>query len=259
MESQKEKMARMTGQMSGEKTNFFKLNEVLMSGDDGSFKLRELLAEKKQDEKSPVHDLGKELRGVVLRMRWKLSKYKEEGDTGSFISSTEYDSKNTDKVIIFPSKDKGIAVQMKEKYGLGTQRVVYFYLPERDEVVRLNIKASGLTGDKNPDPVNQMGLFEYMDYLTGNELIANEVITICTGVHRADPKGNKRKDYFATSFAPGPEVEDKEKMQGLTEEIWNKTQPTEPRLPTKESEPQDETGAQNEAMDKVIDDSEIPF
>ena len=160
----KEEIMRMTGQHAGERTPTYKLNEVTMSGDDGSFRMRQVLSEKGEDGRYPTKDLGKELNGVILKMRWRFFRFEEETQS---LSSTEYDNKNTDQITVFPSKEKGLAFAMKEKYGLSTQRVVYLYMPSEKQVVRLIVKASALSGDKNPN--KEMGLFEYIDDLNSTE------------------------------------------------------------------------------------------
>ncbi len=43
-----------------------------MSGDDGSFRMRQVLSEKGEDGRYPTKDLGKELNGVILKMRWQF-------------------------------------------------------------------------------------------------------------------------------------------------------------------------------------------
>lgn len=222
----REEMKKMLGQNESQGQAFLKLNEVQMSGDDGHFNLREILT-RKEGEKAEKTDLGKELRGVILRMRWKLSKYKEDASGGTFISSTEYDDKNQDEVMIFPSKEKGNVVAMKEKFALATQRVIYFYIPERDETVRFVVKSSAMTNENNPKDKagtpTGMGLFEYQALLQSDDLLLNEVITVAKGIYREDPNGNKRKNYWATTFEKGDMVEDYEKMSTLTEEIYAKT------------------------------------
>jgi len=217
----KEEIKKITGQQGAERTPFYKLNEVTMSGDDGSFRLRELLADKNAEGRYNIEQLGNELSGVILKMRWKLSKYEEDSQS---LSTTEYDNKNTDIVTVFPSKEKGKAVVMKEKYALSTQRVVYLYLPAKQQIVRLIVKASALTGTNNPG--KELGLFEYVDTFNNDtNSLLNEYITVCKGVHRPDPKGNKRKDYFAMSFSLGRKLTDSELVKTLEmiEDVHGKT------------------------------------
>jgi hypothetical protein len=58
-----------------------------------------------------------------------------------------------------------------------------------------------------------MGLLEYIDDLNSSESLVHEYITTATGVHRADPKGNKRKDYVAMTFKVGRVLTDGEKAE----------------------------------------------
>ncbi len=200
-------------------TPFYKLNKVQMSGDDGAFKFTDLLSEREQGQKPDQVDLGKDIKGVILKMRWALSKYDEP--TGIYTSSTEYDNKNTDQVTIFPNKEKGNVIDMKAKYGLSTQRIIFFYLPKKQQVVRLIVKASALTGDKNPN--KEMGLFEYQSDL--GDTLPCEIMTACTGVFREgknqDGSKNKRKDHYAMSFIKAADLDETQfaKVQDLMVEI----------------------------------------
>lgn len=243
----REEMKRMLGQNESQGQAFLKLNEVQMSGDDGHFYLREVLT-RKEGEKAEKIDLGTEIKGVILRMRWKLSKYKEEASGGTFISSTEYDNKNTDEVTIYPDKEKGSVPNLKQRYALATQRVIYYYLPERNETVRFVVKSSAMTNENNPKEkdgaIMTMGLFEYQASL--GDLLLNEVITLAKGIYREDPNGNKRKNYYATIFENAGTVEDYEKMAALTEEIYGKTTKDATRSTAESTPPQQTTGETDE-------------
>ena len=76
----------------------------------------------------------------------------------------------------------------KEKYGLGSKRVLYVYLPSRDEIVRVIVKPSALDGDKNPN--GEMGLFNYVDVFRKGSDFLHEYQTKFFGVERKDPSGN---------------------------------------------------------------------
>ena len=248
------------GMDSGERVPQYKLPKVTMSGDNGEFKLLDLTAEKGEDNKYPQRDLGKSIDGVILKMRWQLQRYEEgkNGTNSTFYSSTEYDNKFKDDVTVFPTKDKGNAVAMKEKHNLGTVRIVYFYMPKEKQIVRLVVKASALSGDKNPDSETQLGLFEYLDEYANTETLPCEFITTCTGVHRADPNGNKRKDYFAMTFAAGRKLTESEfaKVEAMMLDVNEKTMSPKPI--------EDEMEQQDKALDEALaseDDiaSSIPF
>lgn len=217
----------MTGQENGERVVAYKLNEIRMSGDTGEFSFVEFLGEKGEDGKYPSQPLGKEIQGVILKMRWRLFKYEEMPDGSPKISSTsEFDNKLTDKIVIFGSNEKGLAVDLKEKYGLATQRVLYVYLPSLKEIVRIAVKASSLSGDKNPN--KEQGLFEYLDKFNSDKEYVHEYLTKFGSVERKDPKGNKRKDYCAMSFSIGEKVTDasKEKVIEMIKDVHERTSKT---------------------------------
>jgi hypothetical protein len=86
------------------------------------FVLRETLGEKGEDGRYPTKELGKTVGGVILKMRWRLAKFETNKPS---IMSSEYDKKNTDTVVLFGSNEKGLAVDLKEKYSLGSQRVLF--------------------------------------------------------------------------------------------------------------------------------------
>lgn len=213
-------IAKMTGQNSGEKVTAYKLNEVRMSGDDGSFSFRCLLSEKK-DGKYVSQPLGKTVDGVILKMRWRLAKYNEP-PAQSYMTS-EYDFKTTDTVIEFSTKKKGTAAQIKEELGLGSQRVLYVYVPAQKEIVRVIVKPSALSSENNPG--KEFGLFDYVQSFTDENIGVHEFVTQFGSVHRPDKNGNKRKDYFAMTFTRGRALTEteKEKVIGLIREVHEKT------------------------------------
>src|SRR5690554_3550774 len=100
---ERDEMKKMLG-MGGESSGpFYKLNKVAMNGDDGTFILTDLLAEREKGAKPAKKDLGKEISGVILKMRWALSKYNEP--PAQSYNSTEYDDKWKDPVTVYPSRD----------------------------------------------------------------------------------------------------------------------------------------------------------
>ena len=262
-----EQKKAMLGMTSGGGQAFYKLNKITMSGDDGTFKHTDLLTEREKGTKPTIEELGKQLDGVIVKMRWALSKYDEPNST--FYSSTEYDDKWKGEVTIYPPKDKGSVETMKAKYGLGTQRIVYFYVPARKEIVRLIVKASALSGkDKNPN--GELGLFEYMDEYAQTETLPCDFITSCTGVFRKgknqDGSPNKRKDHFAMSFKIGRQLteSEQEKVQKMMIEVNEKTHapvqeesaPESAPEPPKESDPMDNFPPKDVSEENV---SSIPF
>ncbi len=214
-------LAKMTGQEGGERVVAYKLNEVRMSGDDGSFSIIELLSEKVEG-KYVVKPLSA-LAGVVLKMRWRLSRFDELPDgTGKYTTTSEYDDKNKDTVIIFGKNEKGLAVDLKEKYGLSSQRILYVYVPFLKEIVRVVVKPSALSGEKNPG--KELGLFEYIDEYNASETYVHEYLTMFGSVLREDAK-NKRKSYYAMTFKTGRQLSETEleKVVTMIKEVHQKT------------------------------------
>lgn len=222
-------IASMTGQKGAERTPAYKLNEIKMSGDDGAFSIKEVLSEKGEDGKYPVRPLGEAVDGVILKMRWRLTRYVES--PGRSLMTSEYDNKNTDKVIEFSTGDKGVAVDMKEKHKLSTQRVLYVYIPKEKEVVRIIVKASALSSDNNPeiDGKRALGLFEYIDEYNSSETYVHDYVTHFSSVFRegknSDGSKNKRKDHYAMTFEAGRILTDteKEKVLGMIKDVHEKT------------------------------------
>jgi hypothetical protein len=204
--------------MGGERVAAYKLNEIKFNGDTGEYVLRKVLSEKGEDGKYPTQELGKTIRGVILKMRWRLAKYEENKPS---ILTSEYDSKSKDTVVVFGSGEKGNAAAIKERYALSSQRVLYIYIPGKNEIMRLIVKASALSGDKNPN--KEMGLFEYVDSFNQENDFMHEYVTVFSGVKREDP--NPRKNYFAMTFATGDHLapEQIEKIVGLVKEVHEKT------------------------------------
>lgn len=215
----------MLGMNSGGGEAFYKLNRVQMSGDDGSFKWTDLTSDREKGAKLTSEDMGKQLDGVILKMRWALSKWNEAEKT--YLSSTEYDDKWKDKITVYPSRDKGSVEQLKAKYALSTQRILYFYLPKKQEVVRFIVKASALSSERNEN--GELGLFDYIQEYTDTDTYPCDYVTTCIGVFRAgkndDGTANKRRDHYATTFKQGRALteSEQEKVQKLMIEVNEKT------------------------------------
>lgn len=258
MERNREELRKWMGLNTEGGTPTYKLNKVTMSGDDGKFKLTDLLSERPKGEKPNNEDLGEVIEGVILKMRWQLTRF----DETTSLSSTEYDNKWKDEVTVYPMKEKGNAATMKEKHSLNTVRVVYFYVPKKAQIVRLIVKASALTGgEKNPG--GEHGLFEYIDEYAQTETLPCEFITACKGVFRegknADGSKNKRKDHYAMSFKSGRELTDSEfeKVEAMMIEVNEKTSAVKPE--TKPEIEEDVAGKGLEASSQEIDLNDIPF
>lgn len=206
----------------------YKLNEVTMSGDTGEFFLKDILKGKDDNGKYTITSLGKTLDVVFIKLRWKLNKYEEVGGFKTFSSSTEYDDKHTDTVTIYPTKESGLAVAMKEKYMMKTVRIIYCYVPTLKQVVRLTVKSSALTGDENKD--GAFGLFEYQSDLTHKKQHVYTVTTRLNSVVRNE--GDRRKEYRAMVFSMSNvlSTEQFEKIRALIYEVNE-------RIGTKKTEP----------------------
>ena len=63
-----------------------------------------------------------------------------------------------------------------------TQRVLHTYVPGLNQTVRIIVKASGLSADKNPNA--EFGLFEYMDSFNNEGTYLHEYLTEFTPVWR---------------------------------------------------------------------------
>lgn len=220
-------LAEKMGLGGGEKVAAYKLNEVKMSGDTGIFTLREILSEKGEDGKYPTVEIGKAFAGVILKKRWRLFRYEEkpDGKGGQFVTTymtSEYDLKNKDAVVLFNNGEKGVAAEIKAKYNLGTQCVLYVYLPGRKETVRVVVKSSALGSERNPE--DALGLFDYLDSfnIDAGEFPC-DYQTQFSGVYREDEK-NKRKSYWAMTFKRGAEVseENRAKVRDMIEEVHKK-------------------------------------
>lgn len=210
----KEELKKMLGQNDSKAP--FKLNQVALNGDTGKFMFTELLGEQ-VDNKYPRIDLGDNLKGVILKMRWRLYSYDESTKTST--STSEFDDKNTDTIIVFRTKEKGLAVDIKEKHGLTTQRVLYVFLPSRNETVRMYVKPSGFSGAEEAGKKIDMGLFDYMNSFTKDELVC-DYVTLFKSIYREN-KDNPRRNHWAAIFERASEVleENKEKIYGMVEEV----------------------------------------
>ncbi len=266
----REQMKAAMGMNQGEGKAFYKLNKVQMSGDDGTFKLVDLMSEREKGARPNSEELGKSIEGVILKMRWQLSRFEESGS----YNSTEYDNKWEDEVTIYPNKEKGTVEAMKAKYNLSTQRVVYFYLASKKEIVRLIVKSSAFSKEKNPN--GELGLWDYIAEF-GEDLLACEFMTICTGVARKgtnkDGSENKRKNHVAMSFKRGAQLTEVQfaKIQELMEEVQEKTtNHVEVRTYGMDDKSQNDESAPNESqqIDKAFDEafkdnevskSDLPF
>lgn len=201
----KEALKEMMGLKGGE-TPSLRLNEVSLNGDTGKFNLIDLVKGKGEDGKYPTEELGESVKGVILKMRWRYFKIEPDGAGYKVTSSSEYDDKRTDEVVIFSEKDRGLAMDMKEKYDLSTQRVIYTYLPDYKQIVRLIVKSSALDGEKNPN--GEMGLFDYQNAMEDALELPIDFITEFGAVQREE-----RVKYYAMTFKKARELTETERAK----------------------------------------------
>lgn len=200
---------KMLGMSNEGGSSYWKLNKITLNGKTGHYKFTNLLKERQKGEEVEVEDLGSEIAGVILKMRWSLSKY--DGRAKSFYVTSEYDFKGSDKIQLFSGGEKvdeGIAQDIRTKHNLHTERVIYIYLPAKMEIVRVFVRATGLSADeKSP----HKGLFQYMDEFAETEELPDEYITHFLSELRQGDLG----EYHATVFKRG---------RKLTETEFKKTQ-----------------------------------
>lgn len=215
--------AKKTGQ-NGDRVAAYKLNEVRMNGDTGMFSLVELLSPKNDKTgKFNIQELGTSVEGVILKMRWKLSKFKE-GEPG--LNTSEYDNKNTDRVVLFGTNERGLAANMKERFALTTQRVLYVYLPKHKEIVRIIVKASGF---KKKNPNDPAGLFDFTDEHDKAKTYFHKTWTTFSCKFQEgknqDGSPNKRKDHYSMTFAIGAPLTDEQqqKVYAMIDDVDSKT------------------------------------
>lgn len=193
------------GQGNQERVEPLILNEIRLNGETGNLTLVDLLGGKKDkegnpDEKGKFIERGVKapIRGVIIKMRWKMQKW--DNKLEKYITTSEFDNKNTDEVVVFGSKERGLAVDIKAKYDLPSIRVLYVYSPVQKQTFRIPVKASALTGDKNPN--GEKGLFDYESELTKKNLDICFVYTKFDIVHREKNIEKKiKQSHYTYSFS----------------------------------------------------------
>jgi len=236
-----------------------KLNEVSLNGDTGKFSMIDLIGGKQEDGKYKTEELGDIVKGVILKMRWRYFKLTPDGDGYKVTSSSEYDNKHEDEVVVFGKDDKGLAKEMKEKYELGTQRVLYTYLPDHKQVVRLNVKSSALDGSDNPN--GEKGLFEYQNEI---EELLELPIDFVTEFGKVKRDGRKEGDYYyAMTFKKARELSETEREKCVAQltDIHDKTKSvkvvaTEQQLDQVVEAPEE---SKVDYPENTIDPDSIPF
>jgi len=201
----KQTINEMTGEKDYKKAPDFKLNQVNFNGKDGKFVKLHLLEEKLENGKYKKTDLGESLDVVFLKHRRDLSSFKKVAGENVIKQTNEHNHKD-DFVTLFmgANKESGIASDLRVRYPeLKTRQIVYVYVPQLDEVVRLFIKGSSLGSNQKEKEV--MGYYEYLGSF-GSDESCWQYETNLTPVQETSDLG----DYYAISFNRGKKLDEKE-------------------------------------------------
>lgn len=210
-----DEISKMTGEKSS-KAPEYKLNEISFNGKNGKFILREILKGKNSENKYDKKDLGSDLNCVFLKHRRILSSFKKVNGVNEIKSTTEHSHKD-DFVYLFGAKEKGVASQLREKYAeLKTRQIVYAYVPELKEVVRLVVKGSSLGSNQKSKDV--LGYYDYLSSFEKDEHCWQH-ITKLVPVEETNDMGT----YYAMSFIKSDKLDEEkiEKCVALIKEIHN--------------------------------------
>ncbi len=168
-----------------------------------------------EDGKAYLEDLGKSVKGVILKVR---KTYFYDGADMQMYSNEVGAGKN-EKVSIFCKTENvkggfnvnhvfsGTPAQVKERYPeISMIQVIYFLLDETGEIVRLKVKG--------------MSLPQLFDYFKGfeNHERKYEYITEL-GVK---PDQNKFGSFFVNTFKRGKKVEDLVQVEVAMKEVFDK-------------------------------------
>jgi hypothetical protein len=185
----------------------YDLDTLTLHGEEGGFSLTRNTQPRGADGKVVKEKIKAPLEFVLLRMRYRLSRYVENGDS---YNSTEYDKK-TENIVLFQGKMswKGTAAELKETHRLTTVTVVYCWVPALQQVVKLNIK--GLSyGGAEYYPKDKLGWFDFLKKFQDNKLKVHEHLL------RADEITVQKKAntfYYALSFSKVRKMTDDEVVE----------------------------------------------
>ena len=173
--------------------------EIRFNGEEGKF-----VKNYKNGEDWTTEEYGKELKAVVLRIRRKLSDFKNK------ISSVEHQTPN-DTIYLFGVKETGNARELRTKYqGLKTQQLLYS-LNENDELIKVNVRGSSLGSENKPK--DSIPLYEYLGSFEGND----HIWMYETKMIPKEEKG-KLGTYYAIHFERGEKLNE-ERMQIVGEKM----------------------------------------
>lgn len=263
-------VSHMTGENNFKRANRY--SEVTFNGSKGEFYFRDKDAERDVNtNKYPKTNLGTELAVIFLKVRRVLqAKYNPREPS---LRTSEHNVKG-DAVWLYKGKDKaGTAVADKTlamESKLYTNQIVYCYLPEKKEVVRLILKGASLGSDKTAKGV--LKFYDYMQSFKGGEHM-RDYVTNLVPVTEKGPQG----DYYAVDFQRGLELtlERKETVVGLIKEVHDaiikndertKATPTDTVAPfPDDSDDEDDVGGYRAVgtdikyPDEDINPEDIPF
>lgn len=165
------------------------LPELILNGNEGSFKLVT-----KVKDKWVKDDIGKEVTGVMLRIRRRLGSFKDK------IMTSEHNHPNDIVTLFGAGNEKGIAKELREKYqGLKTQQVVYFLLDEK--VVKLIVRGASLGSENKPK--DSVSFYEYLQSFSKDEHIWEYETKLVPKIEQG-----KLGKYYAISFERGKKLDD---------------------------------------------------
>lgn len=217
-----------TSDMTGE-SNFkrpTRYDEVTFNGNKGEFFFRGKDTEKGDDGKYQKDSLGKEMSVVFLKIRRVLqAKYKPNTPT---LRTSEHNRKGDAVTLFEGSKKIGNALAdsiLSKDKGLYTNQIVYCYLPEKKQVVRLIAKGSSLGSDKTAKGV--MKFYDYMQSFEGDDHLHN-FFTKLVPVGEEGPNGT----YYAIDFQRGEKLNEAQQklVDSLIREVHEAIQDNDKRF-----------------------------
>lgn len=263
-------LADMSGETSYRSVRALELNEILLNGEEGYFRLRKWLERKSRDEKPEDHDLGKDVNVVFLKIRRRLV---ERGNNGEIVRSTNEHNSPTDVVKMYDKSTResvvGTAADIRKRFdGLRTVQVVYaLHLTgkTKPDVVRLVVKGASLGSEAKPD--NVMSFYQYVGSFGQDEHIW-EYKTNLTPIMEEG-----QRTYYAINFKRGEKLKEgsleyaEEKLREIHEHCVTVDSARAARMerpaPASADETDDAGGSANssgiEYPAEDIDPDDIPF
>jgi hypothetical protein len=209
-------MAEMSGEKDTKSAPKYTLPSVKMNGKTGSF-YRTVIEDgelkKGEDGKAVLDDMGKEVKGVILKVRKTYFADEAEGQ----MYSNEIGSGKNEKVSIFHKSENtkggyttacvftGLASQVKERFPeLSMIQIIYFLLSDTNEIVRLKVKGMSLGQ-----------LFSYW-----KEFEADDHTFEYETILGAKADKNKFGSFFVNTFKKGNKVENLKDVEIAMKEVY---------------------------------------